>query len=203
MMGVDLQKVRYSFDTSGSTYPVLVEIVRFSAGTASSTASSGAIGTFSAATATSVTGTPAVGMYVSGTNINPGAVVTSVSGTSPAYTLGLSLPNTGAVSGALTFTAGTPGTTPTVVQQYGRTISGTASAANMFTAGSNYTLEPAGGTVVESAFVVPYGGTVLYDFPLGTSIDCDANQMLALRMTGTNTSSTLLNTRATMIFERC
>lgn len=64
-------------------------------------------------------------------------------------------------------TAGTPGTTPTIVQESGRAI-----AATNLTGGSMYTAEPTTKTYLGDGFTLtPNGGTVLYDFPLGDEPD--------------------------------
>lgn len=69
---------------------------------ASCTASSGTISTNTITTATSVTGTFAIGQPLTGTGVGTNAVITNVTGTSPAFTLTMSVNNSAAVSGALT-----------------------------------------------------------------------------------------------------
>jgi hypothetical protein len=69
---------------------------------ASCTASSGTISTTTINTSTSVTGTFAVGQPLTGTGVGTNAVITNVSGTSPNFTLTMSVANSAAVSGALT-----------------------------------------------------------------------------------------------------
>ena len=89
-------------------------------------------------------------------------------------------------------TAGTT-TVGTVTQVYGRTV--TAG----FTTGYNYTAEPTVLTVIESFLVTPAGGTVLYDWPLGTTPDTAVNNGFCLRLT----APAIVNVRATLQFERC
>ena len=89
-------------------------------------------------------------------------------------------------------TAGTT-TAGTVTQVYGRTV--TAG----FTTGYNYTAEPTVLTVIESFLVTPAGGTVLYDWPLGTTPDTAVNNGFCLRLT----APAIVNVRATLQFERC
>jgi hypothetical protein len=69
---------------------------------ASCTASSGTISTNTITTSTSVTGTFAIGQPLTGTGVGTNAVITNVSGTSPNFTLTMSVNNSAAVSGALT-----------------------------------------------------------------------------------------------------
>jgi hypothetical protein len=88
--------------------------------------------------------------------------------------------------------AGT-GTAGTVNQIYGRAI--TAG----FTTTYGYTTEPTVLTPIDSYLVTPMGGTVIYDYPLGTTPDTAVSAGLAIRITSTYA----MNARATMIFERC
>lgn len=69
---------------------------------ATASASSGTISTTTITTSTSVTGTFAVGQPLTGTGVGTNAVITNVSGTSPNFTLTMSVANSAAVSGALT-----------------------------------------------------------------------------------------------------
>lgn len=89
-------------------------------------------------------------------------------------------------------TAGTS-TAGTVNQIYGRTI--TAG----FTTAYNYTVEPTVLTVIDSYLVSPYSGTVIYDYPLGTTPDTAVSNGLCIRLT----APLAVNVRATMYFERC
>lgn len=89
-------------------------------------------------------------------------------------------------------TAGTS-TAGTVNQVYGRAL--TAG----FTTAYNYTVEPTALTVIDSYLVSPFGGTVIYDYPLGTTPDTAVSNGLALRITAPGA----VNVRATMYFERC
>lgn len=88
--------------------------------------------------------------------------------------------------------AGTSGTAVTVQQIYGPTI--TAG----FTGGSNFSAEPTVLTVLESWLVDPNKSTVLYDWPLGDTIDTAVSQALVVRCT----APAAVNVRVTMIFER-
>jgi len=88
-------------------------------------------------------------------------------------------------------TAGTT-TAGTVNQVYGRTV--TAG----FTTAYNYTAEPTALTVIESFLVTPAGGTVLYDWPLGTTPDTAVSNGFCLRLT----APAVVNARATFLFER-
>lgn len=89
-------------------------------------------------------------------------------------------------------TAGTS-TAATPVQAYGRTV------AHGTTAGVNYTVEPTVLTVVDQWLLSPNSGTVLYDWPLGTSPDSAVSQGFALRLT----APAVVNCRAALYFERC
>lgn len=95
-----------------------------------------------------------------------------------------------------TFGANPPGTnsssvTPT--QVYGRALTVGATAAK------TWTTEPTSITVLEEFYLTPNGGTLLYDWPLGTSPDCALGEGFALRIT----ASANVNCRAAMWFERC
>ena len=86
--GILLNGSRWTISTASDPY-------------ASSTGSSGTSGAFQI-TLTGLTGTPQVGNNVSGTGIGTGAKVSAVSGT----TITLDTANSGAVSGAISFTGG-------------------------------------------------------------------------------------------------
>lgn len=88
--------------------------------------------------------------------------------------------------------AGTSGTAVTVQQIYGPTI--TAG----FTGGSNFSAEPSVLTVLESWLIDPNKSTVLYDWPLGDTMDTAVSQAMVLRLT----APAAVNVRATMVFER-
>jgi hypothetical protein len=89
---------------------------------ASSTGSSGSSGAFQI-TVTSLTGTVSVGNLVSGTGVGTGAKVSNVSGS----TITLSVANSGAVSGPITFTGGV--TTATYPEQV---FTFTSAAGNIY-----------------------------------------------------------------------
>ncbi len=91
------------------------------------------------------------------------------------------------------FTTDGTGTSGTVNQVYGRTI--TAG----FTSKYNYTAEPTTLTLIDSWLLTPVGGLVVYDFPLGDTPDCAVSNGFALRTTAPAT----VNCRATLWFERC
>lgn len=95
-------------------------------------------------------------------------------------------------------TNSTPGTANTsesanIIQVYGRAI--TAG----FTAFSASTSEPTVLTVIERFLLTPVGGTLFYDYPLGTSPDTNVSAGIGLRITAPAT----VNARASMTFERC
>jgi hypothetical protein len=69
---------------------------------ATSTGSSGTVSTNTITTSGTITGTFAIGQPLTGTNVGTNAVITNVTGTTPAFTLTVSVNNSGAVSGALT-----------------------------------------------------------------------------------------------------
>lgn len=85
------------------------------------------------------------------------------------------------------------GTGGAVNQGYGRAIT------PGFTTKYNYTAEPTTLTLIESWLLTPTGGTLMYDWPLGDTPDCDVSNLFALRTTAPAT----VNMRATMWFERC
>lgn len=88
---------------------------------------------------------------------------------------------------------GTAGSTPTVVQVYGRAI--TAG----FTAGANYSAEPTVLTVIDAFTLSPNGGLVIRDWPPNEGFDQDVSKGLAIRLT----APAVVNGRITMKFERC
>lgn len=89
--------------------------------------------------------------------------------------------------------AGTTGSTPTILQGYGRAI--TAG----FTAGAGYSAEPTVLTVLDAWTLSPNGGLVIRDWPLGEGFDQDVSKGLAVRLT----APAIVNSRVTMKFERC
>jgi hypothetical protein len=89
--------------------------------------------------------------------------------------------------------AGTTGSTPTVVQVYGRAI------AAGFTAGAAYSAEPTTLTTLDAFTLSPNGGLVIRDWPPNEGFDQDVSKALAVRLTAPAT----VNARVTMKFERC
>lgn len=94
-------------------------------------------------------------------------------------------------------TNSTPGTNNTsessaIAQVYGRTV--TAG----FTAFSASTSEPTVLTVLESNWLTPVGGLLVYDFPLGDSFEADASAGLGIRLT----APAAVSARCAMTFER-
>lgn len=89
-------------------------------------------------------------------------------------------------------TPGTGNSSGTVNQIYGRTI--TAG----FVGGYACTSEPTVLTVCRSFLLTPNGGVVIYDFPLGDTLDCDVSNGFAIRCTAPAT----VNVRGDMVFER-
>jgi hypothetical protein len=97
---------------------------------------------------------------------------------------------------AATFATSAPGTnstSTTVRQDYGR-LAGTG-----FTTAKNWTTEPTVLTVLEEEYLTPNAGTLLYDWPLGTSPDSPLGEGFVIRCTAPAT----VNVRATLWFERC
>jgi hypothetical protein len=93
----------------------------------------------------------------------------------------------------VSFTTDGTGTSGTVVQNYGRSI--TAG----FTTKYNYSAEPTTATVLKSFPLTPNGGLIIYDFPLGQSPDTAVSNLIGLRCTAPDAVSV----RATLKFERC
>ncbi len=87
----------------------------------------------------------------------------------------------------------TASTSITVQQAYGRAI--TAG----FTAACTWTTEPTVLTPVDSWMLTPNGGTVVYDFPLGTTPDSAVSQGFVIRCN----APAAVNVRGTLWFERC
>jgi hypothetical protein len=95
-----------------------------------------------------------------------------------------------------TFGANAPGvasTSVTPVQEYGRALTVGATAAK------TWTTEPTTITVLDEFYLTPNGGTLLYDWPLGTSPDCALGEGFVIRVT----ASAAVNCRAAIWFERC
>lgn len=92
-------------------------------------------------------------------------------------------------------TPGTANTTETsaIQQVYGRSIT------TGFTAFSASTSEPTVLTVLESNWLTPAGGLLIYDFPLGDTYDWDVSAGMGIRLTAPAT----VNARVAMTFERC
>lgn len=90
-------------------------------------------------------------------------------------------------------TAGTTGSTPTVVQAYGQAV--TAG----FTAGAGYSAEPTVLTVIDAFTLSPNGGLVIRDWPQNEGPDWPAPAGLCVRLT----APAIVNARVTMKFERC
>lgn len=91
----------------------------------------------------------------------------------------------------------TPGTnntseTSNIVQAYGRSIT------TGFTAFSASTSEPTVLTVLESGYLTPVGGLLVYDFPLGDTYEADVSSGLGIRLTAPATVSA----RCAMTVER-
>lgn len=95
--------------------------------------------------------------------------------------------------GLWSFTTDGTGTSGTVNQVYGRSI--TAG----FTTKYNYTAEPTTLTLIDEYLLTPVGGLLVYDYPLGDTPDCAVSNGFALRTTAPAT----VNCRAAMWFERC
>lgn len=93
----------------------------------------------------------------------------------------------------VTWTTDGTGTSGTVVQTYGRSI--TAG----FTTKYNYSAEPTTPTLVDRYTLTPNGGLVVYDFPFGTSPDTAVSNLIGIRCT----APAAVNVNATMWFERC
>lgn len=95
-------------------------------------------------------------------------------------------------------TNSTPGTnntseTSNIQQIYGRSIT------TGFTAFSASTSEPTVLTVVESNWLTPAGGLLVYDFPLGDTPDWAVSAGMGIRLT----APAAVNARVGMWFERC
>jgi|SRR5882724_3617458 len=93
----------------------------------------------------------------------------------------------------------TPGTANTSESANIQQIRGPITTAG-FTAFSASTSEPTVLTVVRRLKLTPVGSTLIYDFPLGTSIEWPVSSGLGMRLTPGATVSA--NARASMIFER-
>jgi len=93
----------------------------------------------------------------------------------------------------VSFTTDGTGTTGTVVQTSGRTI--TAGFASKY----NYSAEPTTATLIDRFTLTPNGGTVIYDFPYGDSPDTAVSNLIVLRCT----APAAVNVNATLWFSRC
>lgn len=92
---------------------------------------------------------------------------------------------------------GAVNTVLTPQQVYGRAVAHGVTAAKAWTSGN----EPTVLTVIDEEYLTPNGGVLWYDFPLGTSPDCDPSHGFVLRMT--TAAGVTANARATMHWERC
>lgn len=88
---------------------------------------------------------------------------------------------------------GTNSTSITVQQIYGRSI--TAG----FTAAYNWTTEPTVLTVKDVFTLTPNGGLLVYDYPLGDTLDSAVSEGFVFRLT----APAAVNVRPTLYFERC
>lgn len=87
---------------------------------------------------------------------------------------------------------GTSSTSVTVRQEYGR------AAGTGFTAAKDWSSAPTSVTAFEQFYLTPNGGTILYDWPLGTSPDSPLGEGFVIRVT----AGASVNMTATMWFER-
>lgn len=92
----------------------------------------------------------------------------------------------------------TPGTANTtessnIRQVYGRSVT------VGFTGFSASTSEPTVLSVQDSFLLTPCGGLLVYDFPLGDTIDWDVSAGMGIRLT----APAAVNVRCSMLFERC
>jgi hypothetical protein len=96
---------------------------------------------------------------------------------------------------AATFATNGPGTNSSSVTPallYGR------STTVGWTAAKTWTTEPTVLTVVEEFLLTPNGGLLVYNWPLGQTIDTPLGEGLVIRCT----APAAVNVRATMVFER-
>jgi hypothetical protein len=97
---------------------------------------------------------------------------------------------------AATFATNAPGTASTSVTPallYGR------STTVGWTAGKTWTTEPTVLTVLDEWLLTPNGGLVIYDLPLGQTIDTPLAEGLVVRCN----APAAVNVRASMVLERC
>lgn len=95
-----------------------------------------------------------------------------------------------------TFATNPPGTNSTSVtpaQELGRVMAVGA------TAGKNWASEPTVLTVLRERSIPAYGGTLLYDYPLGTEPDCALGEGFVIRCT----APASVAVRATLRVSRC
>lgn len=99
------------------------------------------------------------------------------------------------LTGATNSTAGTNNTTEAsaVQQLYGRAIT------HGVTAFSASTSEPTVLTVLDSNYLTPTGGLLVYDIPLGDTLDSAVSNGFAVRLTAPAT----VNARVGLWWERC
>lgn len=88
---------------------------------------------------------------------------------------------------------GTNSTSVTPVQELGRVIAVGATAAR------NWSAEPTVLTPMREILLTPNGGTIVYDYPLGTEPDCAVAEGFAIRCT----APAVVNVRATLKVSRC
>ena len=105
---------------------------------------------------------------------------------------GVTAANTPVVVEIVTWTTDGTGTSGTVVQAYGRSI--TAG----FTTKYNYTVEPTTPTAVDRYSLTPNGGAIVYDYPRDRTPDTAVSNVIGIRLT----AAQAVNVNATMIFER-
>jgi hypothetical protein len=92
------------------------------------------------------------------------------------------------------FTTDGTGTSGTVNQAYGRTIT------PGFTTKYNYSVEPTVPTALDRFTMTPNGGTIVYDAPRdGSTLDQAVSALLGIRCT----APAAVNVNATMWVERC
>lgn len=97
---------------------------------------------------------------------------------------------------AATFATNAPGTNSTSVTVQ---VAGGRLAATGFTAAKNWTTEPTVLGVIDAFPLTPNGGTIMYDWPLGTSPDSPLGEGFVIRCT----APAAVNVHAAMWFERC
>lgn len=94
-----------------------------------------------------------------------------------------------------TFATNAPGTNSTGTTE--RNLYGRALAAG-FTGAHTWTTEPTVLTVIKELLLTPNGGTLIYQFPLGTEPDCALGEGFVIRCT----APAIVNVRASLTLER-